>query len=174
MKKLFKHILSAQGFSSVELILGIVISIIITMVSIQTISTHTDAFKFVAARKTTIADVRFALAKMTAEFEKIADGDITAIQTNEFTFSNSAEGPVTYKLFNNSLLRNNDLLLEKVSSLSFEYFQLNGTSLTPTSNNIPEVKRIKVTIKTLPSTDEGSIVMATYVVPRRFLGYLLQ
>ncbi|MBU0504850.1 MAG: hypothetical protein ABII18_07755 [bacterium] len=174
MKKLFKNISSSQGFSSVELILGIIISVAITMVSIQTISSHTDAFNFVAARKTAVADVRFAVAKITAEFEKIGDGDITDIQASEFTYTNSAEGPVTYRLFNNNLLRNNDLLLKKVDALVFRYFQLNGSPLTPTSNNIPDVKRIKVTIKTLPSTDEGSIVMAAYVVPRRFLGYLLQ
>ncbi len=166
---------SRKGFTSMELILTILIMSIVMIASAETIATHTDAFSFITNRKSTVADLRFALNKMTTEMEKINAGDITDIQTSRITFTDSATGPVTYKQHvSDTVVRNNDVLLKHVSNMWFDYYDSLGNPLTPNSSNLPNVRRIKVSVKSKPRGKEGNITISAYVVPLAFLGYNLQ
>src|SRR3989339_1235053 len=159
---------NSKGTSLIEVILAMVISLIIILVIVQTLIAHLDAFYYVANRRSSVADARYALIVISNNLKNISPGTITDIQSSQFTYTESM-GPTTFRFYTaDSISRNNDVLLKDVNNFWFNYFDQNGAPLSPTVANIPNVRRIRVSIETKPHNDEGSITISAFVVPRDF------
>lgn len=163
------------GFTLLELVLSIVIGGAMFGLAAQTLMSQADTYAFIANRKTSIADMRFAMNKISHEILRLESGDIQGISATGMSFTDENGLATSITLGANgaglAIYRGNDILVEDVSSLDFEYQDENGDILPADDDEIGDVRRIKVTITTEPKGDEGEISVSTTVVPRSFIGY---
>lgn len=158
-----------------ELMLSIVIAGAIFGIAAETMMRQADTYSFIANRKTSIADVRYAVKRINHELLRIESEDITSISSSGISFVDENGQNTDFSLGSDgadlAIFRGNDVLVPKVSAFDIEYQTGTGTALQPTEDQIENIRRIKVTITTEPIGNEGAISVSTTVIPRSFIGY---
>lgn len=163
-----------------ELLLSMAIAGIMFGIAAETLMQQAATFSFIANRKTTIADVRNTMNEMTHEMQHIDTADIVSISSTQIQFIDENGNHTSYNLDTDgdglAIYRGNtDVLLPNVNDFTIEYQDASGTALSllpaDLSQSIQDTRRIKLTITTEPSGNEGSITISTLVIPRGFLGY---
>ena len=84
--KIFKVLKNNLGFTLVELVLSIVIAGAIFGVAAETMMSQADTYSFIANRKTTIADVRYAMDRISHEILRLETSDIQSISSSSVNF----------------------------------------------------------------------------------------
>lgn len=170
-----KQLRNQNGFSLLELILALLVGGIVIGVSSQTLVSNVDSYSFITNRKAALGDVRYAINRISHELLRIGESDLQNIDSTRIDFYDSDGTLANFRLGTNGanlgLFRGSDLLVDRVSTFSLEYYDGDGNVVSPTSGNETLVKRIKMTITTEPKNDEGSITLSTVVTPRVFIGY---
>lgn len=174
-RRKFSLLNSIRGFTLVELMLSIVIAGAIFGIAAETMIRQADTYSFIANRKSTIADARHALNQMVDELLHVETSDITTITASSITFVDKSGGSTSYSLStdgsNLAIFRGSNVILPNVSAFDIEYQDENGTALTASTGQIPNVRRIKLTITAAATANEGDISISTLVTPRSFIGY---
>lgn len=159
----------------IELILSLAVVGALFGIASQTLIRQADTFSFIANRKTAIGDVRFALNRMSGELKHLETADIQDISATKINFIGRNGQATSFSLKTNgknvSIFHGNEVLIPRVENFHLEYQDGQGKSLNPDPGEMPNVRRIKITVKTEPVADEGSITLSTTVVPRGFIGY---
>ncbi|MBF0104167.1 MAG: hypothetical protein HQM16_02460 [Deltaproteobacteria bacterium] len=167
---------SSGGFTLFEIVLSIVIAGIIFGVASETMIQQAKTYSFIANRKTTIADVRYAVNRMVHEIRYFETTDISSITASSMSFIDEDGQPATFSLSASggslAVFRNSDVIIPKVEDFDIEYQDGTGAVLEPVDGSITDVRRFKITVTTEPMDEEGSITLSTTVIPRSFLGYV--
>lgn len=167
---------SNRGFTLLELVLSLVVSGVVLGIVTETLMREAETYSFIANRKGAVADVRYALNRMTRELLRLDTPDIRDISATKIEFSDENGNVVSFGLAaagqDLAVFRGGEVLVPRIRDFNIEYRDESGNLLSPDPGQIPFVRRIRLTIETDPVSDEGQIVLSTTVVPRAFLGYL--
>lgn len=166
---------SQTGFTLIEFITVLVITSFIVIYTSQTTINSINAYATYSQRHLGLSDARHAINRMSFEILKIKTSDIISISDNRIDFIDDDGNPTNFRLNVNgnhlSLLRGNVVLLDDVRQFSFLYYDASNLELMPDAANINDIRRIGLSLKTEPVDGEGSITIATTLVPRSFVGY---
>lgn len=174
----FTPIFNQRGFTLLELLLAMTIAGIIFGVATETMMRQADTYSFVANRKSTMADLRHAMKQITYEFMRLGSDDILDISETDIDFIDSEGNTTSFELNTAatgdgslSLYSGSEEIVQNIQSFELEYQDGSGNVLDADAEQIADVRRIKVTIKTEAVANEGSITLSTLVTPREFIGY---
>lgn len=158
-----------------EVVLTLAIGAAIFGIAADIMMRQADTYSFVANRKKSVADVRYAIDRMAHEFRHLETTDILNISSSKIDFVDEYGQIASFELGTNgsdlAIYRGNDVLIPSVQSFLLEYQDGWGNPLAADPTQIPNVRRIKLTLTTAPYGDEGSVTLRTTVVPRSFIGY---
>jgi hypothetical protein len=172
---MIRRLKNSKGFTLVEAVLGLVMGAMVLGVTSQTLLNNMDSYTFVANRKSALGDARYAMDRMSYELLRVDSADLVAIEPTRIRFTDDTGTLTSFRLGTNgdtlALFRDTDLLVDKISSFALTYLDNDGNTVAPDAVNIPQVKRIKITLTTEEVDDEGQITLSTTVTPRVFIGY---
>lgn len=172
---ILKTLKSQSGFTLLELVLSIVIAGAIFGIAAETMKSQADTYSFIANRKTSIADIRFAMSRMNDELLHLDSDDFVDISATKLDFVNQSGQQTNFRTVQNgdtlTLYYGNDILLPRVTDFSIEYQDGSGTPIVADADQIENVRRIKLSVTTDPVSNEGGITLSTTVIPRSFIGY---
>ena len=176
IKNFFKlNLKNHSGFTIVEILLAMIITMIIFGIAAETIFQQANTYFFVSNRKSTVADMRHALNNISSELIHIESDDITDISSTNINFTDVNGSNSSYNIamdgYQLSLYKGNAVILPNIDSFTIEYQDGLGNDLDPINDNIDGVVRIKLTVTTEGTANEGDITLSTTIVPRSFLGY---
>lgn len=164
-----KTLQNEKGFTLVELVLYLVISSIIMLTASQSMVSNLEAYSFVSARQSNLADARYALNRIYQEVLLIDTDDIISIGGTSFQFVDADGTNTSFGLGQvngvTSLVRGAEALISPVGNLQISYYDQDG-NVTALAN---EVRTIQFTITTLAVDDEGDLTLTTSVTPRKFI-----
>lgn len=165
----------ARGASFVEIVLALVVSGVIAAAASHTMISNVDSYSHIANRRTTLSDVRHSFNEMARELRALNVAKIISIGTTSIAFVDSQGQNSAYRLDVTStglgLYRGDDLLYDRVSTLALSYYDGDSIEVPPQSQNIPRVKRIKISLVTQPVDGEGRMSVDAVVIPRDYIGY---
>lgn len=123
------------GFTLIELVMTIVLMGIISVVMGRILFQGYQTFLTSQNISETDWHGFLALERIASDIHNIRSaGDISTIQSNQFTFVDVDGNTVQYQVSGNTLLRNGQTLAGGVQSFSFSYTDENGaTTATPSS-----------------------------------------
>ena len=140
-----------SGFTLIELIMVLVILGIIAAVTSKILATGLSGY--LVSKNLTEADWQgqLGLERMVRDLrETRSPSDITTATSTQFVFTNISGSSVTYQLTGTNLMRNTQILASGVNSLTFNYYDANGTITAVTS----AISYIRITLNiTLNSTN---------------------
>ena len=158
---------SRRGFTLIELIMVIIIVGVLTGISSLYIKETIDLWRFLTFRNEVISQERIALMRMSREIRQIKDAySITSANAQQFQFTDSNSAPIGYLLSGSNLLRNADVLAERVSALTFTYYnKTNQIIATPqVAPNKTDIYLININMTVQSGTQ--SKTLKTQVYPR--------
>lgn len=174
MKKKIKN----SGFSLVEFILVIAVGSFIAGVTAKILNTQVDAYSFITNRQSALSDARYANNFIYNELLRMSSDGFTNCSDNSITFIDGENNSVTFQTEvvdgTTRLMRNNDILLNSISSFSLDYFdtagnQFDNTLFNDLVNEMSNIRQVKMTIVTSPSGNESPMTLTTTVTPRVFI-----
>jgi hypothetical protein len=157
------------GFAYVDILLGLVLTAAIFTVALSVLVMQMDAYIFITGRKTGMADVRFAINRLSTELVALESVDLVSIRSDRIEFRDELGGLVSYEIvpYNGSLavLRAGEVLLSPAESFVIRYFDQNSQELAGENWNIPLVRRVEVDmVQGQPGA--GPILLTTAVALR--------
>lgn len=166
-----------------EMVLALVMGALIVGATSSTLLDNVDSYTFIANRKSALGDARYAMNRISSEFLKmgsssIASIDAACLSAGGISFTDSTGAAAGFYVTTNGtglgLYRGDcrdgvgdQLLVDDVTSFTLIYYDSDGATTT----TIADIKRIKFTLKTAPSRNEGNVVLTTTVTPRQLIGY---
>lgn len=161
-----------NGFSLVSLILGLVIAGMIVGISSTILFGQAKMVNFVNNRQNTLSDQNLTMRHIQNELALVETSDITHMGPIKMEYYDEAGNPTNLRLVGfDKVYKGTNMLMDNVQLMVIDYFDSAGNQLFPASYNIPDIRRIKVTIITKPKNDEGAMTYTAYISPRRLLGY---
>lgn len=164
-----------KGFTLIELLLSIVITGAIFGIAAETMIRQAESYSFITNRKTSIADVRFAMNRISHDILRLESSDIQDIGATSISFTAEDGSASGFTLGADgsdlAIYRGGDILVPNVSTFNIEYQTGTGDVIDPEEEQIVNVRRIKITIITEPVGGEAPISLSTTVIPRSFIGY---
>lgn len=120
-----------NGFTLIELIVGLVIGVAIAMIA-YTLVEPTQGWLFSEARRSGMGGGEAAMMRMIREVRRIkSPGSIATQAPTQITFVDYDNNMVDFRLDGTNLMRGNNVLTRGVQSLNFGYLNENGI---PTAN----------------------------------------
>lgn len=149
-----------QGFTLIEIalvvvLLGLISTAVVRFYSQQLIATQTmqnasDAFW----------QARLAMERMVIDIRSIQSTNaITTNTSNTLAFTDVNNSTYTYTLSGTNLLCNSRVLASGINSLTFSYFDKNGTSTATLAN----VRYIKVAINVTKNNTNVNLTTSVYL-----------
>lgn len=170
-----QNIKNQNGFSLTEVVLTLVVATMIAGVSSQTMMNNVGSYAFMASRRATVADSRHSMNQISYELRGLTTAEVTEITPTKISFNDSSGSSTNFRLATNgstlAVFRGNEVLLDRVNSFVLNYYNDQGQELSAEAGNIPNIRRIKVSIVTAPVSNEGQITLSTVITPRQFIGY---
>jgi len=124
-----------QGFTMIELIMVIVLLGILAVPAAQILST---AFKsYLTAQAITEANWQgqIAMERMARDIADVASSSsVSTMTSNQFQFIDMSGNSLNYTLSGTNLMSNAQILASGVSSLTFNYYDQNGNTVTTNTN----------------------------------------
>ena len=162
-----------RGFTLIELIVVITIVGIIAGVVGFVLFGAVDAWTFRFKRAGLLSDGRLAINRMVREIREVKDlTSVITANTSQFRFKDTDDTDITYSLNGSDLDRTEDAatntLAENVSTLSFTYYDSNGSAIsTPVvSPSATDIRRVLIDL-TL-TKDGEDVYLESESVPRNF------
>lgn len=126
-----------QGFTLIELVMVIVLLTIIAAISSKIISQGLSAYLTGKNAIDAIWQGEFAMERMARNIAQVRSANDIAVQSSsEFSFTDINGNSIDYKLSGSSLLYNTQILADGINSLSFGYYDKNGSSVGSSSINL--------------------------------------
>lgn len=121
-----------RGFTLVEFALTIAILGVVGVFMAPAINNAVKDYNLVWNRRVLVNEAREGMERMTREIRLIPGSpQITSIGATSFVFQYPTGTTITYSLSGGNLLRNSDVLVANVSSLTFTYYnEDSGTAST--------------------------------------------
>lgn len=158
-----------KGFSLIELVLYIALSGIVVGVVSQIMRVHLNSYAFIASRQSALADVRYALSRMTYELLRVETADIIAVSASEIQFVDEGGANTSFTLgasgSGQGIFRGAELLMFPVNSFQIKYYDSAGAETAV----IADIRKMELTVTTQALGDEGNITLSTMVTPRSFI-----
>lgn len=161
-----------KGFTLIELVLFISLSAIVVGVTSYIMVNQIDAYSFVSNRQETLSDSRYAFNRAASELIFLDTAEITGIAASQIDFidqnglnTNFSSGASAEVAGEMALYRGNEILIDPIASLTFNYLDQNGLETAV----IGEIRQILMTVTTEPVANEGALTLTTRVVPRNFV-----
>lgn len=176
-----------RGFSMLEMVLALVMGALIVGATSTTLLDNVDSYTFIANRKSALGDARYAMNRISSEFLKMGSSsvashitsiDAACLSAGGISFTDNTGAAAGFYVTTNGtglgLYRGDcrdgvgdQLLVDDVTSFTLTYYDSTGA----TTATIDNITRIKFTLKTAPSRNEGNVVLTTTVTPRQLIGY---
>jgi prepilin-type N-terminal cleavage/methylation domain-containing protein len=120
-----------KGFTIVELVLSIAILGILSLAIGPGLSNAIQSYNLIGTRRMGAAEARAAMERMVREIRVIPRRkEVIQITASSFQFQYPVGTTITYSLSGTNLLRNSDVLLSQVTSLSFTGYDETGVATT--------------------------------------------
>ncbi len=157
-----------SGVTLLELILVVVmISILAGFVS-SMIYNEINTYQIVTSRSEVIQNLQRTTQFMSKELREIMNPDsIFQASTDSIRFDKWGDIPISYKLVDGQLFRNNAILIPSVNMFSFTYYDNSGNQLASPVANPDKIKSIE--LKIIKILKGQPITLNTKVTPRNFL-----
>ncbi len=163
------------GFTLIELIFAIFLASSALFMASEILVDQVQAFEFVSKRRHASGAARQAMDRLTHDLLRVETADIQSINENGISIVDSEGQNVTYEIVNQngtqSLYRGSDEVVPNFENFELEYRDEDGNVLSPDDSSIANVRRIGIRMTTSATANEGSVEMATTIVPRSFIGY---
>lgn len=127
-----------------------------------------DSFTHISERSKNLLAARYALDRMVRELALSGDEagtNLKKIQDDEIEFVDDQGNDAEFILSGTTLLRDDEILLENVTSLTFTGFDDENDE----TNSAPQVRRIGIQISTLPPGQTTPLSLRTYVFIRNYM-----
>ncbi len=154
-----------KGFTLVELVLVIALIALVAGIIAPIMVGGLRSYVMISSQKAALAQVRLAMARMSAEIRLIPDtGSIDTWNASELRFDLPDENNIRYRVQNNDLQRSNTDIAANVSNLNFTYLNSSGNPAGAKA----DIYRIGVEMTLDAAGGQGSITARTEIFPRRF------
>jgi len=125
---------SKKGFTLIELVVGLVIGVAVSMVA-YTLVEPTQNWLFSEARRSGMGGGEAAVMRMVREIRRIkSPGSIATHQPTRLTFVDYDNNMVDFQLVGSDLMRGGNVLVRGVQSLSFGYLNENAIPTSTTAD----------------------------------------
>lgn len=151
------------GFTLLEILLVSAMVGILGLTVGPILSNAILSTNLISSRGDALAEARNGMERMVAEIRLIPSTSVLAnIAATNLQFQYPAGTAITYMLSGTNLLRNSDILMDNVTSLTFSYFDATGT-VTATASN---VRSIGIKFSILSSAANSTYTLQTQVFLR--------
>lgn len=124
-----------SGFTLIEFVVVIVIMGIIAAISSQMIATGLTSYLSNKDVLNATAQARLAIERITRDIRSVrSSSDISTATATQFTFTDTNGNSISYTLSGTSLMRGSQVLADGIASLSFTYYDKNGSAGPATAN----------------------------------------
>ena len=144
-----------QGFTFVELVLVMTLLTIVFRVTSIILLRGLDSYQFVVERTALVERVRFALDRMTREFQLLETGEITNVAATSIQFVDDQSGNADFTLDGTNLMRGNDILCPNVTAFALSYFDASG-NITAVAG---QVRRVRIDLTAQGGGTSGAVVL---------------
>lgn len=151
----------------IELIMVITLVTIIAGVISSIIYYEIDSFDLITVRNSQLQESRLGLQFMARDLRQIMSrDDIYQASEDSLRFKDVNDTMQSYKFQNNTILHNNDLLMQNVDEFEFSYFDEYGDALGSPVSDPSLIRSISFTVST---QDNGHLLsIENKVTPRNF------
>lgn len=159
--------MKAEGFTFVEIVLSVFLIGLLFLFSGLLMNRGLDSYVLVSERGKNLQETRAALDRITRELIRIGyDGNfISSITPTQVGYTDDLGLTTLISLSNQTLLRNNDPLLQNVTGFTVTGFDaLNNIATTGTN-----VRRLRFLISTLPPGQTTPLTVQTDVFIRNYM-----
>lgn len=134
----------------IELIMVMVMVSILAGFISSLIFYEINTYELLTNRKEGMQNSRYALHLMTRDIRQIMKADsIFHASSDSIRFDDISDIMVSYKYQNNKIFRNNDLLLDNISSFYFGYLDGSGNILSSPVTDPTQIRTITLSLSTL-------------------------
>lgn len=124
-----------RGFTLVELVLVLGLLGVMIGVLAPWLINSVRSYDLITTRRTMLGQVRAGFDRMIREVRLIpGQSQIIATSATSFQFQYPTGTSITYSLSGTNLMRNSDVLIPNVTSLSFTYYDQSGNTTTTPAN----------------------------------------
>ncbi|MFH0799333.1 MAG: type II secretion system protein [Pseudomonadota bacterium] len=132
----------AQGFTLVELIIGMTAGAVVSLVAVFLLMPAQN-WVHIMERRSGMAEAELATTRLILEAGRIkSPEDITVFTSTHLTFVDIDDQAVDFSLTGTDLLRGTDALARNVQSLTFEYLKKDATAAAAAA----DIRTVRVTI----------------------------
>ncbi len=150
-----------DGFTLIEIILVLVIIGILAGILIEPFRLGVKSYIGIETRADLTSQAREATVRIVREMRNIQKKandkpNITSADDTSITFVDSQGVPISFSLSGSTVLRDTNILADKVSSLDFRYFKGDNTALTTfplSAADLDDVRRILVILTMQEGTE---------------------
>lgn len=157
-----------KGFTLVEIILSVSLVGILFIFAGLLLRSGLDAYTHLSQRGANLQASRFAMDRMIRELIQVEDdnpNNIQSIQSNRIVFVDSLGITSDFELIGQNIMRNNDILLGNVTSLTFTGFASDNSITTAA----PQVRRVRIQFSTLPPGQTAPLTLRTDIFVRNYM-----
>ncbi len=147
-----KFVKGKEGFTLIEIVLVLVIIGVLAGILIEPFRLAVKSYIGIETRADLTSQAREATSRMVREIRNIQKKandkpNITSADATSITFVDHRDTTISFSLSGNTVLRDTNILADKVSSLEIRYFKGDNTALTTfplSAADLDDVRRILV------------------------------
>lgn len=138
-----------SGFTLIEIVLVMILAGIVTVIASKIISTQLNSTYTNTILSEADAQVRIALDRMVRELRNAASsGSFTSYSNNtRVEFVNSDNETVRFRRAGSRIVRGSRALADNIQTMTIDYFDKNGSSVSPPTAAEPTYIRITITTR---------------------------
>lgn len=174
-RRIIKKLCRQEGFSLIDMVLGMALISIMMGVSAEVLISQTKVAQKVKNQAQATPELGYALSKLSYDILHLSDGKLIDISSNSIEYYDMDGNHIQFALDSVdgelALMRNTDPVITDVDDFSLDYFDEAGNSLTADVSSIADVRRVKFTITKNQTKNGGGSKYSTLIIPRSFIGY---
>ncbi len=150
-----------EGYTLIEIILVLVIIGVLAGILIEPFRLGVKSYIGIETRADLTSQAREATVRIVREMRNIRKQvdntpEISTANATSITFTDNQGIPISFSLSGSTVLRDTNILADKVSSLDFRYFKGDNTALTTfplSAADLDDVRRILVILTMQENTE---------------------
>lgn len=155
------------GFTLIELVVVITIVSILAGFIGGVIYYQFRTYDILTTQKKASQDGRFAFQVISRDIRQIAAQDsIFEARTDFIRFKDLTATSVSFRFYQNKVLRNSDILAENLTDFVFKYFDGNGNQLVTPVGDPTQIRTIAIDM--IQSINGRGVHSAVKITPRNF------